>query len=551
MSLEARRHAPLLIVIGWAALMAVVIAVRPLTPVDETRVAAVAWEMRQSGDWLLLRLNGAMYGHKPPLVIWLINIGWSVFGVSESWPRVLTGLFGLGGLALLWLLARRLAPARDDIAALSVLIAGSTLGWLASTGAVMYDLVLSFFVLLAALNIARAADGARGAWSGVGVALGLGILTKGPVALLHVLPLALLAPWWMVHAAGSAPRRWAAWYAGLGLAVVIGATMALAWAAPTAIAGGEAFRNEIFWAQSVDRVISADNHGEPLWYYPVLLLTLLFPWLFLPSIWRGFSALARGERGQMPRFALAWSIPVVIAFSLFQAKLIYYLLPVTPAFALLAAAGLAALPPPGRRIDVVIMAGLCGLIAAALLVSPQFPRVSHLIGSEQMPLLWTSVGVIFSIAVILALSPPVRRVASVAVVATASVLLVAAVYAGIGRAVFDAYDLRPTARVLAAAQQGGYPIAHHGKYHGQYQFIGRLERPLEVVQLPADLRLWAVRHPEGRVVVYSYRPLEHPSAQPQSMQKYKGRYVYVWRGADLAALTDGWTHGRQDDEAGG
>ncbi|MGH6624442.1 MAG: ArnT family glycosyltransferase [Burkholderiaceae bacterium] len=548
MSFEVRRHAPLLVVAWWAALMIAVVAVRPLTPVDETRVVSVAWEMRLSGDWLLLRLNGAMYGHKPPLLMWLINVGWSVFGVSESLPRWLTGCFGLGSLALLWSLARRLTHGRDDIATLSILIAGSTVGWMVFTGAVMYDLALSFFVLLAALNIARAAQGARFAWVMVGVALGLGILTKGPVALLHVLPLALLGPWWVRRDPAAAARSWGHWYSGVGIAVVVGATIALVWAVPTAVAGGEAFRNEIFWSQSVDRMVSTIQHAAPIWYYLAFLPLLLFPWLLMPSIWRGFVALVRSERSDLSRFALAWSIPVLVAFSFFKSKLIYYLLPVTPAFALLAANGMAALAKPAGRADRWVMAAILVVTALALIVVPQVPRTAHLISPGEVPLLWISAGALAVLAVAAAIWRSEGSAATAATIGSTAVLMVVAMYAGIGRAALDTYDLHPVARVLAVAQQNGRPIAHHGKYHGQFQFIGRLERPLEVVQLPDDLRLWAERHPEGSVVVYSYRPLEHVSAAPQVMQKFKGRYVYVWRGADLAGVSDGWTRGRPADE---
>jgi len=196
------------------------------------------------------------------------------------------------------------------------------------------------------------------------------------------------------------------------------------------------------------------------------------------------------------------------------------------------------------------MAAFLVLAAVTLLVLPQVPRTSHLITAGEVPLLWVSAGALVVLAAAVAVWRSEGNVATAATIGSAAVLMTVAMYAGIGRAALDTYDLHPVARVLAATQEAGRPIAHHGKYHGQFQFIGRLERPLEVVQLPADLWLWAERHPEGSVVVYSYRPLEHASAVPQVMQKFKGRYVYVWRGVDLAGVSDSWTRGRADEGSG-
>ena len=46
---------------------------RPLMPVDETRYAAVAWEMWTRGDFIVPRLDGLPYDHKPPLLFWLTS----------------------------------------------------------------------------------------------------------------------------------------------------------------------------------------------------------------------------------------------------------------------------------------------------------------------------------------------------------------------------------------------------------------------------------------------------------------------------------------------
>jgi len=551
MRLDPRRHALPMVGVFWLALMVAVIAVRPLTPVDETRYTTVAWEMYQSGDLLSLRLNGELYGHKPPLMFWLIDLGWKLFGVSEWWPRLLSGLFGLGAVVLLGRLAQRLAPGRDDIRAMALLITASSLYWMVFTGAVMFDLMLAFFVLLGALGIAWAGTGGGArAWLVVGAALGLGILTKGPVALLHLLPLALLAPWWRTPPSDQA-QRWGRWYLGVGLAVLVGAAIALAWALPTALAGGGEFGREIFWNQSVDRMVATRHHLRPVWFYLAAAPVLLLPWLFFPAVWRGLFALRRAERTLAVRFALAWAVPVLIGFSLFKGKQAQYLLPEVPAFALLAASAIALLTRI-RRWESVLVGVLYAALGIALIVLAAHPRVAHVIDVAERRWVWLSAAVLFAAAAAVAAAPLRDRVATVALVAAAAVAAALGSYAGVGRAIFNGYDIAPVSHYLGQAQQQGRPIAQYGNYHGQFHFVGRLFRPLEVFMDADSLLDWASEHPEAAVVLYARDPLTHAAgAQPQFAQKFKGRHVFVWRGADLAGVSDAWRRAPVEADAEG
>lgn len=344
MTRSPARFALLVAVAWWAVLLATTIALRPIAPVDETRYLTVAWEMWLSGNYVVPHLNGALYSHKPPLMFWLINAGWGVFGVNEWWPRVLLGLFALAGLALTLRVARRLWPQREEIAAGAVLITGGALWWVFFTGAVMFDLMLAVFVLVSVVGVLRAADGrALSGWLLVGAGIGLGILTKGPVALLHVMPVALLAPWW----ADRIPRGgWRSWYLRSAGAVLLGAAIALAWAIPAAIIGGEQFEYELFWYQSANRMVSAFHHVRPVWWYLAIAPLILFPWVLWPTLWRGVAGLVRGPRDSGVRFALAWAVPVFVAFSLISSKQMHYLFPEFPAFAMIAAAGLVRLSRP-------------------------------------------------------------------------------------------------------------------------------------------------------------------------------------------------------------
>lgn len=539
---DPSRHAASLVVLWWLMLLLAVLAWRPLTAIDETRYAAVAWEMWLSGDPVTLRLNGAPYGDKPPLLFWLVNLGWWLVGPNAWWPQVLTALFALGALAVLRRLARHLAPARDALATMTVMITASTLFWMAFSGALMFDTVLSFFVLLAVAAVIRAgAVGGWRPWVAAGLSMGLGILAKGPVALLHVLPLALLAPWWRLRAvaAGAKPTAdWARWYGGVVLAVLIAAAIALAWAVPAALAGGGSFGREIFWSQSVDRVATTSHHLRPAWYYAATLPLLLLPWLFFAPVWRGGLALARAEAQAQPglRAVLAWLLPVMLAFSLFRGKQPHYLLPEVPALAYLIACALNRVEHV-RRWESWSIGAVFAVLAALLLVLALRPGAEHFVSAPPGSALWFTVVAWAATAPVVARLAQTRPVRAVAVVGSASVVLLFSGYAGAGRLALANYDVVPMARQLAGLQAAARPIAHFGKYHGQYQFAGRLRQPLQVFEELPALQRWAAEHPDGGVVVYSRSaPMPSSDAKPEFWQKFKGGYAVLWRGEDLARM---------------
>jgi hypothetical protein len=240
-------------------------------------------------------------------------------------------------------------------------------------------------------------------------------------------------------------------------------------------------------------------------------------------------------------------VPVLLAFSAFKGKQAQYLLPETAAFALLAGAALAArdrsgTPPPIA--DRMAVAAVLFLLAVAIVVLMGQPRFAGLIQSGERPAIVMTVAAITVIVLLLALLRAPSHVASAAMIGTAGVLVLVSAYGGLGRALFDSYDVRPVARHLARAQEAGRPIAHFGKYHGQFQFVGRLTQPLRTLMSREETLAWAAANPDGAVIVYSYRQLASRSAQPEFRQGFKGREVYVWRAAYLRDVSDGWYTGK-------
>lgn len=506
----------------WLALLVAAIATQPLLPVDETRYVAVAWEMWRRGDFLVPHLDGVPYSDKPPLLFWLVHAGWAVAGVGELWARLVSPLFGLATLALTARMARELWPGRDAVATMAPLIVVGSLLWAVFTDLVLFDMLLGAFVLAALLGVLEASrrPGARG-WLLTGAAIGGGILAKGPVMLLHVLPVALLAPWWARPLPAPARR----WYGGVLLALLLGALIALAWAVPAALAGGASYARAIFLGQTANRMVHSFAHRRPVWWYLPLLPAMLFPWLLWPPVWRALAALRRAPADPGVRFCLAWLLPVAGAFSLISGKQMHYLLPLFPAFALLAARALAGAAPVVRRRDAALPALVLILIGAVLLLAPAIvPRlVPHASLPEWSVRVSPAAGLItLAAAAALLVRPAAAPPAAVAMLAGATALLVIAVNVGAMRAAASSYDARPVGAFLRGLEQRGYAIAHVGKYSGQYDFAGRLERPLAVIAAPAA-RGWLAAHPRGAVVAETAAP-PRAAAEPHDAIAFVHRY---------------------------
>lgn len=303
---------------------------RPLLPIDETRYMTVAWEMWLRGDWLApLTVNFEPYHHKPPMLFWLINASWSVFGVSRWAALVPVALASTLFIVLTRALAKKLFNA-DELRAetLPVLTLGS-IPFLIYGTLMMFDVTLSVFVLSALLALVSYAEKQKPIYLlSLALALGLGVLTKGPVAWLYVIFPVLLAPYWMPER-----KKWASWYAGCALAFVLSTIPVLLWLIPVLKATNPDFAFWLVWEQTAGRITGnmENSHSRPLYFYLPLLPVLFLPWLFLPSFWTNIKGVKNSLKTSMGlRFIAAWVIPVILAFSLISGKQPHYLVPLLP-----------------------------------------------------------------------------------------------------------------------------------------------------------------------------------------------------------------------------
>lgn len=519
-----RTWPPLLWTALWLAVMGTALLTRPPLPVDETRYLAVAWEMWRDGNFLVPHLNGETYSHKPPLLFWLMNLGWGIFGVNDWWPRLVAPLFGLGTLFAVQGLTRKLWPEVPGRPTAAVMILFGCLFWTLFTSLTMFDMMLAFCTAAGLAGLVHAwRTGSHWGFVGLGLGIGLGVLAKGPAILLHTLPVALLAPLWAPRLEGGPPGgTWKQWYLGVLMAVLLGAGIGLAWAVPAGIAGGEDYRNAIFWGQSAGRMVDSFAHNRPWWWYLAVLLPLILPWTLWPPLWRGLKGLPRALSDGGVRFCLAWFLPAFLAFSLISGKQLHYLLPIFPALAMIAA--LLTEEQESRRHDTVVPALPAFLLGVALLALPLVAKVVTL--PEWARSIDALPGVLILLAAGVLILVPVRGWhGRVAMLSGLSAAMVVTIHLAARPVLDKAFDLRPLSERLRIWEQEGYALANYGKYHGQFQFLGRLHKPIAVIG-DGEIVDWLKENPEGKIITYQKRLPE--GGKPEYIQTFRRNLITVW-----------------------
>jgi len=287
--------------------------------------------MVETGDWLVPRYQGEPFFDKPALTYWLMAAAFRAFGFSLGAGRLVSDLAALASVAATAWLGRLLLGRRPAL--YGALALGTTLLVLSFGRVAMSDTLLTLWCTLAvAIGVTttdeRGATTAR--MAALGVTLGLGFLTKGPVALvLAGLGLALLV---LRGHEGRRPRL-----DGRGLAVgaLAFAICGLGWFAAVAWRLGSGPLEYFFLRENLERFAGKtyDAERSPL-YYVWTYFAAGLPWSLLFPL-----AAVRGAR--RAGFLLLWMGLMAVPLSLSRGKIDYYLLPLLPAASLVIGSHLA------------------------------------------------------------------------------------------------------------------------------------------------------------------------------------------------------------------
>ncbi len=324
-----RRWALPLLLLAFVAVYLLPLMTHGLWIPDETRYAQISQEMLLTGKWASPHFMGIRYFEKPAAGYWMIALGQAVFGQNLFGVRFVSALSSGLSILLVYLMARRLWNDPQKSLVCSVLYM-SFVSVAALGGYANLDPQFTFWVNLTGVALWFCFDssthrGRLGAWALLGFACGMGFMTKGFLAWL--LPVLIALP----YALWQKRFRELLGYGVVCVAVAV--IVSLPWALTVHMQEPD-YWHFFFWHEHIQRFAGEDaQHAEPFWYYLPLLVAFCLPWMaLLPSTVR--HAWLNKRRTDIG-YILLWLLMPLAFFSLAKGKLPSYIMPCLLPLALL------------------------------------------------------------------------------------------------------------------------------------------------------------------------------------------------------------------------
>jgi len=283
---------------------------------DEINFAEAAREMIVTGKYYMVQINYLPFWQKPPLFIWMQALSMNLFGIGEYGARFPNAVCGIISLLTFYEIGRREHDRKFGFYwALAYL--ASLLPHLYFKSGIM-DPWFNYFIFLSVYFFYRYAKDSTSSWKLLFLSAsfsGLGIMTKGPVALLMlgltVLCITLVQKKWLFRSM----RDLLIFCSGL---LLFGGFWFL-----EEILSGRSFIIEQFITYQIKLLQTEDaGHAGPFFYHPLVVLIGCFP-ISVFALTKLFKFKSLKEHSMAAwMIALFWL--VLLVFSIVQTKIVHY-----------------------------------------------------------------------------------------------------------------------------------------------------------------------------------------------------------------------------------
>jgi len=301
----------------------------PLFDVDEGAFSEATREMLASGNYLTTYLNGVPRFDKPILIYWLQALSVKTFGMNEFAFRFPSAAASAVWAGAIYLFTRR--EQGSGIALLASIFMVLSLQVTIIAKAAIADGLLNCCLAVTMFAVYRHFETGSAASRYLAfAAAGIGVLTKGPVAV--VIPCAVSLLFFLQQ---GMLRQWLKTMLNLP-AILLFLAVVLPWYTLEYLDQGMAFIEGFIFKHNVNRFSSSlEGHsGSLLYYLPVVLAGLM------PFTGMFFTALLNLKKlldEPLNRYLGIWFVFVFVFFSLSGTKLPHYMIyGYTPMFILMA-----------------------------------------------------------------------------------------------------------------------------------------------------------------------------------------------------------------------
>lgn len=337
-----------------------------LSGYDDALYAHQGKEMVLTGNWWSIPYNGHYSFETPPVFIWLEAISMKLFGFIDFAAKFPVALLGFGTILLTYFITKELADS-VWLPHFAMVVLMSTQYFMKYAGHAMTDVPYAFFFALAMFFYVKGLRNPRYLVL-CGFPVALAVLTR---SILGTLPVGIFLTHLVVSKRYELIRS-----RHLLTSLLIAVSLPLVWfVSQSHLHGIDFFTSHFSFISdkvSSSRFTDSWQTAFSTLKYPRLLLKLYWPWLPFMLIGLGIQVRAMIiRRDPLAGLLVIWVVGIILPLSLVESKVLRYIMPVFPAFAILSAIPLDRwISPAWRTTCFKILYSLGGVVLFYMILFP-------------------------------------------------------------------------------------------------------------------------------------------------------------------------------------